>query len=159
MASNDPTLGNLLDDIYFGTDIPPVSASKGALSITKIVSGLSEEDIKNYKIELEITSPKDCDLGELSVFTPNEDGTYSARVPLEIFGLDSDKGTYSKSIDFTELPAGEYSVKKFFLNTPKMISNVSMTQVDKDGNVIKDDLNTLNQLLCKVSVEQENEHM
>lgn len=155
VASNDPTLGNLLDDIYFGTDIPPVSASKGALSITKIVSGLSEEDIKNYKIELEITSPKDCDLGELSVFTLNEDGTYSARVPLEIFGLDSDKGTYSKSIDFTELPAGEYSVKEIlseYSQNDKL--NVSMTQVDKDGNVIKDDLNTLNQLLCKVSVEQ-----
>lgn len=155
VASKDPTLGNLLDDIYFGTDIPPVSASKGALSITKIVSGLSEEDIKNYKIELEITSPKGCDLGELSVFTPNEDGTYSARVPLEIFGLDSDKGTYSKSIDFTELPAGEYSVKEILSEySPNDKLNVSMTQVDKNGKVIKDNLNTLNQLLCKVSVEQ-----
>lgn len=130
-GSNDSTRGNLLDDVWFGTDLPPVSIEQGNLSITKVVKGLSEEDIQGYEIKVKVTSSKGVDLSGSEVFKENENGTYTAEVSL--IGFRTEDNDYFAEQGLSYLPVGTYEIeeilpegfKKPNISIEKVILNAS----------------------------------
>lgn len=52
--SGNRTVGNHLDKVSFGSDIPEPDPNKGHLIITKKVTGLTPEEVKDYELDLEI---------------------------------------------------------------------------------------------------------
>ena len=94
VATGDARKGNLLDGVWFSTELPPPEAEKGSLSIEKIVSGLTEEEAREYKIELNIS----------------KDGKVKETITLENF-ISGANGTYSKSAPLLEnIELGEYEI-------------------------------------------------
>lgn len=113
VASNLPTYGNLLDDIRFGTEYTPISQG-GVLSLTKLISGLSAEDMKDYKITLRVTKT---------------DGNYTKDISLKQFT--STEGIFSEAQNLPNLPAGEYSIEEV-LPDGKTKPIVSMEQIERN---------------------------
>lgn len=73
-ASDDETVGNHIDKVWFSTELPPPSPDKGHLTVTKTVDGLTSEEMKAYSVEIVIGNEQYI----LSNFTENADGSYSA---------------------------------------------------------------------------------
>ena len=70
-AANSITQGNFLDNVGFSTGLPDVDPGHGNLVITKIVRGLTEEEMGKYKIELKGISDSPVILED---FTNSVDG-------------------------------------------------------------------------------------
>lgn len=60
-ASNDPTVGNFLDQVGFSQELPPVADDEFSLQIRKTFNGLGNEDISTVKnqISFKISATKD----------------------------------------------------------------------------------------------------
>lgn len=72
-ASNNNTIGNLLDDVRFTTELLPAQDGTANLSITKVVSGV--EDLPdNYSVTVNVGSTEVV----LSGFNEQSDGTFVA---------------------------------------------------------------------------------
>ena len=103
MDGMNSTHGNLLDDVWFSTEIPDPLPDTGNLTIEKIVSGLPNENIANYKINITISDNNSYNqtivFGDMNTqFTPVGDGTYRATRTLQ----NMDLGTYEISEEVPE---------------------------------------------------------
>ena len=108
------TVGNLLDGVWFSTDLPPAEANKGHLEVTKVVDGIPKEDLGNYTVEIDVLDAVDATVasGEIKAFTENADGTLTGTVA------------------FQNLPQGSYTVKETVSNIPQQYEQTS-TESDK----------------------------
>lgn len=104
-TDNGWTIGNLLDDVLFTTELLPAQPGTANLTVRKVVTGISEEDIENYTVEIELTGggiSQNVTLGgEGHPFSPQSDGSYVAEwnvqgIPVEANG--------SKVLTVTEIP-------------------------------------------------------
>ena len=113
-AAGGPRQGNLVDDIWFSTELPSPNPDKGNLVVTKIVSGLSEDEVAQYKLKITVngTGENNNSFVEsriLENFTKNEDGTYSASGNLPNMSIGSYKVTETV-LEPTSLPYEEPKV-------------------------------------------------
>ena len=78
-AAGGATQGNLIDNVWFSTELPPAKPDRGHLTIRKTVSGLEAEDALNYRVKMtaEMADGESLHV-ELSGFVQNGDGSYSA---------------------------------------------------------------------------------
>lgn len=108
-AAGGATQGNLIDNVWFGTELPPAEPDRGHLTLKKTVSGLDAEDAENYRVTL---TAKRADSGEiltaeLSGFVSNDDGSYSATRTFQ----NVDTGAYEVSEQVPEELANQLSEK------------------------------------------------
>lgn len=150
VASKMPTYGNLIDDVWFGTALPPVIQQLGNLSITKIVQGLSDDDMPGYSLQLKITSLSiDSSASLPSSFQDNGDGTYSSVISLNAF--DGENKNYSKTGGLSNLPLGKYEIEEIFPTDFGDPTSISMKQVTRIPNEVRTPLsNTKN---CRVQLD------
>lgn len=73
-ASGNNTVGNLLDNVQFTTGLLPAEDGEANLTITKVVSGVSEPAMEGYSVEVDVDGQKVT----LDNFSPQQGGTYSA---------------------------------------------------------------------------------
>ncbi|MCC8128058.1 MAG: hypothetical protein LIO92_11805 [Clostridiales bacterium] len=109
-GSDDATVGNFLDDVYFSTELPDPDPDTGNITVIKTVQGLSEDDIANYS--LNVTLSKDgSDERSFSTFNnfavANVDGSYSLTRSL----TSVEAGTYTLEEIIKSVLAGELSAK------------------------------------------------
>ena len=131
-TNKDMSQGNLLDDVSFSTTLkPPSKEKKGHLSISKVVEGLSQDEIGNYKVKLSI---KDED-GQL-IDKKNLEGVESNPIELDSFVKTSDT-TYSATCVIPNLNEGKYKISEEVV-TPGNLSieqkyTAETPKVKKDG--------------------------
>ena len=94
-ASGNNTVGNLLDNVQFTTGLLPAQDGEANLTITKVVSGVSEAAMKGYSVEVEVDGEKVA----LDRFNPQQDGTYSASETVTIKNI---PGNGNKTVTVTE---------------------------------------------------------
>ena len=72
-GSGDSTVGNLLDDVWFSTDLPEPSADKGNLQIVKQVDGIAKSEVPAESFQFTVTK----DGKFFDTFTlPTENGSW-----------------------------------------------------------------------------------
>lgn len=134
-GSNDPTRGNLIDNVWFNYGLPPVSDNYGSLLITKTIDGLSAEEVRNYTLGLEVTT--NCNLSDDSRFEyDSANQCYKAQVVLKNF-TEVENGAYSKAVSFRQLPLGDYTIKEILPNAYSQPTNISMENIIRDENGIE----------------------
>ncbi len=120
VSSRDIREGNLLDDVWFDTQLPPPKPDKGNLYVRKTVSGfsdLSETDRKkyqeDYKLNLKIS--KDGKLVETVELKDFKDGT---------------DGTWYDYISRTDWEPGTYTVEE----SVSSVDNYDLKFFVREGN-------------------------
>ena len=82
-SDNGATLGNLLDDVRFTTELLPAQSGRANLTITKRVEGISATDMESYTVSVEVKGSgveETVTLGsEGYPFRPQSDGSYVAQ--------------------------------------------------------------------------------
>ena len=91
LASNNSGYGNIVDDINFSREVPQPDPGKGNLGVKKTITGLSEDVINNYSIDVTVSDD--------DVSTTDVTRTITVWTPAE--GLEN---TFEGSTVFTELP-------------------------------------------------------
>ena len=93
------TLGNLLDDVRFTTELLPAQPGTANLTITKTVSGLDDATMADYTLPVEVRGYD----GEvvLSNFVLQSDGTYKASTSIVIENIPAGS---TKEVTVTENP-------------------------------------------------------
>lgn len=94
-ASGDPTVGNLLDNVQFTTGLLPAEDGEANLTITKVVSGVSEAAMESYSVVVDVDGQKVT----LDNFNPQQGGTYSAT---EMVTVENIPGNGNKTVTVTE---------------------------------------------------------
>ena len=93
-ASNNDTIGNLIDGVSFSSKIPdPVNG--GNLEVSKTVSGLTDDEMNNYSVTVTVTGTDSAGnfvslSHEFSDFVQQSDGSYEQTYTF----LELDPGTY-----------------------------------------------------------------
>ncbi len=81
-TSNGWTIGNLLDDVLFTTELLPAQPGTANLTVKKVVTGIREEDMEDYTVYIELygkETSQNVTLGsEGHPFIPRSDGSYVA---------------------------------------------------------------------------------
>lgn len=94
-ASGNNTVGNLLDNVQFTTGLLPAEDGEANLTITKVVSGVSEPAMEGYSVEVDVDGQKVT----LDNFNPQQGGTYSATKTVTV---DKIPGNGNKTVTVTE---------------------------------------------------------
>ena len=99
-AVGGATQGNLIDNVWFSTELPPAKPDRGHLTLKKTVFGLDAEDAQNYRVAVTAKKEgsKETLTAELSGFIANGDGSYSATRTFQNVGT----GTYGISENVSE---------------------------------------------------------
>ena len=93
--SGDPTVGNLLDNVQFTTGLLPAEDGEANLTITKVVSGVSEAAMESYSVVVDVDGQKVT----LDIFNPQQGGTYSATKTVTVENI---PGNGNKTVTVTE---------------------------------------------------------
>lgn len=89
------TVGNLLDNVRFTTGLLPAEDGEANLTITKVVSGVSEAAMESYSVVVDVDGQK----VKLDSFNPQQGGTYSAT---ETVTVENIPGNGNKTVTVTE---------------------------------------------------------
>ena len=115
-ASGDNTVGNHLDDVSFGTDMPEPDAGKGNLEVVKTVTGVAGGDL-----------PEDYSV------TVHVDGQESKTI--NNFSYNSQTGVYTGTAQFLNIPEGSYTVTETVNNN--LTVDGDGYEYDKDNSKTK----------------------
>ena len=86
------TVGNLIDDVWFSTELPPPDPDKGNLTVVKTVTGVDQDaDMSSYSVNISVNN------GQLTGTIRNF--TYQAAT-----------GNWTASVSFTNQNVGSYTV-------------------------------------------------
>ena len=120
-ATKSGSVGNLLDDIRFGSNPPAIA--QGGVSIKKMVRGLSDDKMKDYDLTIKLNKIDD---------------SYAKDIKLEKFTTVND--VYSEVKSVTDLSAGEYIIEEILTDKEKP-QTISIEQVELvNGTEIKTSL-------------------
>ena len=102
-ASGNAKVGNLLDNVAFTTGLLPAEDGEANLTVTKVVTGVSAEDMANYSVEFQVagggTNVTQTLTGDQ--FTQQSGGNYTATWQTTIDGI---PGNGRKEFTVTETP-------------------------------------------------------
>lgn len=136
-ANGDKSQGNLLDDITFSTELKPPSKEKGHLSVTKVVEGLTEDEINNYEIKLSIK---------------NEKGEAIDNTGIKHFVKTSDT-TYSGTCVISNLDIGDYQISEEVVTSGELANSLTEKYTAETPKVKKDGETEFSELKIGESVE------
>lgn len=102
--SGNNTEGNMLDNVAFTTGLLPAEDGEANLTVTKVVTGVSAEDMVNYSVEFQVTGSGTNVTGTLTGdrFTQQSGGSYTATWQTTIDGI---PGNGRKEFTVKETPA------------------------------------------------------
>lgn len=92
--SGSSSVGNFLDKVWFSSQLPPPAEGCGDLLVNKTVSGLSEDEAKEYQILL----------------TLSKNGNVERTITLDGFSKNYQNGAYTDSATFDNLAPGNYTI-------------------------------------------------
>lgn len=101
-ASGNNTVGNLLDNVQFTTGLLPAEDGEANLTITKVVSGVSEAAMGSYSVEVDVDGQKVM----LDSFNPQQGGTYSATKTVTIKNVPANTGKEVSVSETATTPSG-----------------------------------------------------
>lgn len=101
-ASGNNTVGNLLDNVQFTTGLLPAEDGEANLTITKVVSGVSEAAMGGYSVEVDVDGQK----VRLDSFNPQQGGTYSATKTVTIKNVPANTGKEVSVSETATTPSG-----------------------------------------------------
>lgn len=101
-ASGNNTVGNLLDNVQFTTGLLPAEDGEANLTITKVVSGVSEAAMEGYSVEVDVDGQK----VRLDSFNPQQGGTYSATKTVTIKNVPANTGKEVSVSETATTPSG-----------------------------------------------------
>lgn len=85
-ATKNPTVGNLIDEVWFSPELPPPNPDKANLTISKTVEGISSSEVPAGTFTFSVTK----DGSEVASFAlPTEDGSWKYSL------TNTDPGTYT----------------------------------------------------------------
>ena len=116
-ASNDKTVGNLIDDVWFSPTLPTPDPDTGHLTVTKVVSGegLTADQLAGYTVEIKVKEGDTTKTETISGFTQTSDGTFTA------------------STTFQDLPTDTYTVTETVSGKLEgFIAGTSMYQIGSE---------------------------
>lgn len=118
-GSGNATVGNLLDRVGFGTDVPPAEADEGVLTFTKSVNGIIPSE--DYQVVVKVDA--------------DGDSQYDQSVALTDFRLNSETGSYdaTASIRFENMTAHNHvdvQVSETVSGAPSGYSESSSVSID-----------------------------
>lgn len=94
--TNNATVGNLIDGVWFSTNLPPADPNKGNLTVEKVVEGIEDEDLTGYQVEVtiwnKVTGEQDKQV--INQFVKQQDGSH--------------KG----SVSFANIETGQYQINE-----------------------------------------------
>lgn len=158
-ASGNATVGNFLDAVGFGQELPPPTPGKGNLSITKVVRGLSPDDAEEYAVSVTIDGPGfEHRTFSLDHFHANPDGSYSASVQDDSL-LDVDIGIYTITEQIPEAVAKKLEtgymgpVSEFKVNQTVVTNGKAEVLEGKDTNAVFTNTYTKNTVTLQVRKE------
>jgi hypothetical protein len=96
--TGDKTVGNFLDGVSFSTHVPDPTPDTGNVTVTKTVTGLPADSLKNYKVTVTLSNTS---------YSHTFD-TWAA----------SEDGSITNSYTFTNVPAGTYTVSETVEGAP-----------------------------------------
>lgn len=96
--TGNKTVGNFLDGVSFSTHVPAPNPDTGNVTVTKTVTGLPADSLKNYKVTVTLSNTS---------YSHTFD-TWAA----------SEDGSITKSYTFTNVPAGTYTVSEIVEGAP-----------------------------------------
>ncbi len=92
--SGSSSVGNFLDKVWFSSQLPPPAEGYGDLLVNKTVSGLSEDEAKEYQILL----------------TLSKNGNVERTITLDGFSKNYQNGAYTDSATFDNIAPGNYTI-------------------------------------------------
>lgn len=122
------TTANLLDNVGFGTYVPPADEDEGQITVTKVVDGLDRDELANYSVTVSIDGTND---------EHDQSHTFTA----ESFRWDQESGTYRASHTFVLEGMERHSEEEFTVSetidgAPQGYDETSSAlSVDSDGGV------------------------
>lgn len=96
--TGNKTVGNFLDGVSFSTHVPAPNPDTGNVTVTKTVTGLPADSLKNYKVTVTLSNTS---------YSHTFD-TWAA----------SEDGSITNSYTFTNVPAGTYTVSETVEGAP-----------------------------------------
>ena len=96
--TGNKTVGNFLDGVSFSTHVPVPNPDTGNVTVTKTVTGLPADSLKNYKVTVTLSNTS---------YSHTFD-TWAA----------SEDGSITNSYTFTNVPAGTYTVSETVEGAP-----------------------------------------
>lgn len=133
-SSIKQTVGNLLDDISFGTDMPEPDPDRGHLKVVKTVTGVSNGDLpEDYAVEVTVTP---------------QNGGQSTTQRIDQFTCDEETGNYIGETTFSNLLTGSYRVTESVSGTfsSDYSENESGSEKEDTANVTEGTTATANLL-------------
>lgn len=133
-SSIKQTVGNLLDDISFGTDMPEPDPDRGHLKVVKTVTGVSNGDLpEDYAVEVTVTP---------------QNGGQSTTQRIDQFTFDEETGNYIGETTFSNLLTGSYRVTESVSGTfsSDYSENESGSEKEDTANVTEGTTATANLL-------------
>ena len=125
-ASKDVKIGNHLDAVEFGIELPEPSPEKGHLTVAKTIRGLTAEDANNY---------------EMKVVVESENG-FSQDIELSNFVINNDGVTYVATNSLQNLDIGEYTITEKVTNATELAAKYTGPVINITGdNVTKSSSN------------------
>lgn len=158
-ASGNVTVGNFLDRVGFGQELPPPTPGKGNLSITKVVRGLSPADAEEYAVSVTVDGNGfEHRTFLLDNFHANPDGSYAASVQ-DASLLDVDIGIYTITEQIPEAVAKKLEagytgpVSEFKVNQTVVTNGEAEVVEGKDTNAVFTNTYTKNTVTLQVRKE------
>lgn len=137
-TANGWTIGNLLDDVKFTTELLPAQAGEANLTVTKVVTGVDGLDIDKYKVEILVTGHGINETITLDNFSEQANGSYLASGQLtgiEVPGNGS--VTLSLSENASELQGYELSSTSVSVNGEVVSDNeYSITLEERETGTV-----------------------
>lgn len=136
-GSGNATVGNLLDDVGFGKNVPEPNDDEGQLTVTKVVRGYTPDE--NYSVTVNIDADiDDQDSGytfNAANFQRQSDGSYAASHTFQIQGMTahtSEQFTVSETVK--NAPAGYSETNEVAVGNSSSSSGTSTTATVQAGN-------------------------
>lgn len=127
------TVGNLIDNVWFSTHAQPPANDEAQLTVAKTVTGLSEEEMADYSVTLQI-SASGADVQTVTFsgddFQPDASGSYTASRTFN-YTVQANTGSKTVTVSETQPQVPGYTVGTSYAVTGAAAQNGTGTQTEQ----------------------------
>lgn len=131
--TGNPTVGNLIDEVWFSPELPPPDDDEAQLTVAKTVTGLSEEEMADYSVTLQI-SASGADVQTVTFsgddFQPDASGSYTASRTFN-YTVQANTGSKTVTVSETQPQVPGYTVGTSYAVTGAAAQNGTGTQTEQ----------------------------
>ena len=125
------TVGNLIDNVWFSTHAQPPANDEAQLTVAKTVTGLSEKEMEDYSVTLQIGEPgANTQTVTLNNFEPGIGGSYTASKTLN-YTVQANTGSKTVTVSETQPQVSGYTVDTSYTVTGAVAQTGTGTQTEQ----------------------------